>query len=204
MTFERSHGKPRVIRARLTDLGRPVGGDAAAAKTKAANHGPDGRVLPGNRLGQAHGRKRAPASRELGLAADLDRALARDLTPDERARLTDRLGVLKDTLKLYAEFRRDLATDAPAATAAAFAFARETTVAAVLYSESIKTGLTSPRGLQLLEAAQKAEARSERASLHATTMADRFRRSERQPTMVEAHAEALVRFSDKSTGEGEK
>ena len=67
----------------------------------------------------------------------------------------------------------------PAVLAATMTFARNAAIASYLATKAVEAGLTTDRGLQLLEAAHRAEGRSERANLHADMTAERLTAAER-------------------------
>lgn len=172
MTIERSHGKPRVTRPRPRDL--PTA-DSAEDRRR-ADHDPHGRFTVGNRAAAASGARRALSRHERALLATaIDSASGGQLAAAERAQL------VRDTMRLYGSARRTLASREPIVLSSALTWARETTIAALLTSRAVEAGITTDQGLALLEHAQRCEARAERASLHATTMAERLA-PRREPT----------------------
>lgn len=165
MSVERSHGKARITRPRL----RAVTSGATASARRERDHAADGKFRHGNRAAADHAVRAAVARREYAaLRTELDKAAGGLVEASESAVL------LRDTLALYRATRRSLASGEPVVLSSALAFARESCLASLLMSEALRVGVTTDRGLQLIEASQRAEARAERASLHALVLAERL------------------------------
>jgi uncharacterized protein YdbL (DUF1318 family) len=163
MSIERSHGKPRLTRPRLSDT--PL--VPTDLNRRRRDHASDGRFKPGNAAAGGRGAKGVIERPEESAQAALG-SLAND---GERARL------VQDIRTLYRATKRDLASDSPIVLASAATFARECVLAGYLLTKAVAEGITSPRGMQLLELAQKSEARAERASVLAVTMASKMARA---------------------------
>lgn len=161
MTLERSHGKPRATRPRLRD----VAAVAPDADRRRRNHDHRGRFAAGNAAGAGQGAKRVLEAPEVGLEAGLASA---SCTPSEAA---TRAQLVQSVRALYRAARKDLGCDSPVCLSSTATYARETVLAGYLIAAAVEAGLTTDRGLQLLEAAQRSEGRAERASIHALTLA---------------------------------
>lgn len=163
--IERSHGKPRVTRKRLRDV--PTA--ETVEERRREDHDAGGRFTVGNRAAVASGARRAISRHErAALASQLESAAGGQLGGVDRAAL------LRDVMRLYASARRTLASREPIVLSSALTWARESALAGFLTAQAVELGITTEPGLQLLDAAQKCEARAERASLHAATMAERL------------------------------
>lgn len=181
-TLEESHGRTRATRDRATAL--PNG--PTAEDRHRTDRGANGRFAAGNRAAVGRSAKNVIAGRE---RAALALALAKSVGPvigdsEDKAKL------LGDVLRLYRDTLTELPAHSAVVLASAMNFARESAVASVLFNEATNAGLTSERGLQLLESAQRAEKRAEQASVHAfaiaTRMAGKSGKSADVPWFVEA------------------
>jgi hypothetical protein len=180
VTIEESHGRARMARMRLSDVKDLPEPEQSAEERARTGRDASGRFVGGNSAsvrsaekGMIERRERAALARELDAAVD-------GTTTSDRAQL------LQQTLKLYSATRRDLPAESPVVLSATLSFAREHCVAAVLFEKATELGLTTPEGLVFLEAVQKAEARAERSSLHAFTVAAKLASSMRGRRIVDA------------------
>jgi hypothetical protein len=162
MTVELSHGKPRLMRPRLSD----VSSAATAGEPNREGRDERGRFTVGNRAAVERSARRAITIRERQLLeAELAKLPDSSVTPSERARL------LRDVRALFRSACRSVASASPIVVASLASYARSSVIASLLTARAVEAGVDTPRGLQLLEAAQRSEARGERASLHAVSMA---------------------------------
>lgn len=157
MPVRTSHNRAYLERPRLDEAGTvPTDADR-----RRQNHGADGRFAPGNAAAFGRGAKGAIERPEEGIL----KALGGAVTDAEVAAL------VRDVRTLYTATKRELGCHSPIVLASCATFARETVAAGALSSAAVRVGLTSELGQRFLELSQKASQRSERASLHAVTMA---------------------------------
>jgi hypothetical protein len=152
VTIERDNGKPRLQRKRLRDVSRPASTTAKPSPT-------DRRHRTANRSLVLQARRIAG---ELGVgSARVDGAAA----PEGAQELA------RESLRAFRAFVRELATQSPTARTHAFAFAMQSAAAQRLTFAAAAAGVDTPRGLQLLEQAQKCQGRAERSAIAAITFA---------------------------------
>lgn len=160
--IERSHNKLRVLRPRSRDL-EPAAADADPHRDRDGA----GRFQSGNTVGRHRTAKRslmavlkaAVAAQVAGVGAGSDAAPP---APAELAR---------HAITLYRAGQRDLRTDSPIALSHLQRWAVGTAVAQHMTLAAAAAGLETDRGLRLLERAQAAEQRAERASIAALDVA---------------------------------
>jgi hypothetical protein len=155
-----SHNAPHVERGRLTD---PMQGPTASDRRR-VNHAADGKFAPNNAAAEGRGAKVVIERPE----QSLETALSGEAAAPEMAQL------VRDVRVLYRAAKRELSSHSPIVLAALATFARETVIAGFLTAKAAAAGIATPQGLALVEAAQKAEQRSERAALQAVTLAARL------------------------------
>lgn len=170
MSVERSHGKPRLTRPRLSDT--PL--IPAELHRRRRDHGADGRFKPGNMAGGGRGANLVIERPEESVLETLGGL----------AEHAEAVRVVRDIRTLYRATRSDLASAHPIVRASAAVFARETVLAGVLFAKAAERGLTTPEGMRLLELSHHAEQRAERASVHAVAMAARL--VQRRPAAIDA------------------
>jgi hypothetical protein len=164
-TVERSHDGDRTTRARPTAL--PNG--PTAEERRRSNHRADGRFAAKNDAAKNRSAKQMVSGRERSaLAMEIQKSVGSAVPDTERSRL------LGEVVRLYKHTLAELPAHGAIVFASAMAFARETVVASALFAAATEAGVTTDRGLQLLEVAQRAEKRAEQASVHAFAIATRM------------------------------
>jgi hypothetical protein len=164
-TTEESHGRPRMTRKRRSDMGAVPSPD----ERRRSDHHTDGKFKPGNGAAKGRSAKAAISGRERSaLAREISKSVGAAFEPSERGKL------LQDVIRLYRHTLNELPAHGAVVLASALAFARESVVASALFSAATEAGIASDRGLQLLEAAQKSEKRSEQASTHAFVISSKL------------------------------
>lgn len=162
-TIERSHGKRRLTRPRLSDLA------VTPEHERHRDRDEHGRFLPGNRAGVGRTAVRA-LTRELhAIAALMGAATASAAQTD-----SDVAMIAKDVLSLYVVAKRRLADDSPLVLAPALAWARNSVLARYYGEQAIVAGLDTTKGRALIEMAHKCEQRAERSEVAALALAEKL------------------------------
>lgn len=127
------------------------------------NHKPNGRFAEGNKA-SAGSHWRAEIRKQLGvLAAD-----------DETRRLAN------EAQYLFRCLMRDMPVDGAGVSALVASRARATVLAAWFAAESARVGMTSDRGMKLLDTSMKLDARAERLAVTAIELAGRQHKAKKQ------------------------
>jgi len=190
MSDEISHGKTYLVRGRLSDVKELPDPEQTAEERSRIGRDVLGRAAVGNQLALRSYEKNMITRRE---RAALDREFKKadpGATPNERA------DMLRQVLRMYNAARRDHPAETPAVLSATLSFARGHVVAAVLFERATEAGLGTDLGMLYLDLAQKAEARSERAALQATTLAHKA--ASKPDKVIDVHAAVLEHFGRKS------
>jgi hypothetical protein len=150
-TIEESHGKPRLIAPRPSDLGTvPTGHD------RRQDHNPDGTFAIRNRAAADRSAKRALTA---PLRAALERV--RDVTEGQAPEQADEL--LAAAMSIYASARRELGTRSTLVLSALAVHATESVLAGHYVKRAAAVGLESDQGQTLLECAHRCETQAARA-----------------------------------------
>lgn len=181
--IEQSHGKPRLVAPRLTDIGT-VPSDPQARRDRDER----GRLLPGNQI--AVGRSARSAIRAPLRAAEkrVNEALAGGGEPSEADRL------LADALAVYHAVRRELATGSALVQGPAIAYATETILAGYFVRAASEAGFLTEQGMLLHDralACEQAAARAMTAALAAAKALSARRPKQRNPALAAIEAAAL-------------
>lgn len=159
-SIEQSHGGDYVTRTRLSDL-ETVDADAERRR----NHGPDGRFVPRNDAGREHGAHRE-LTKDLRAIRDAVQAAAGGVMPSQEAR-----EVVATALVLYGASRRSLGQRSPVVIARLLRAAVNDALAGHFTAQAALAGFSTPRGLELIDAAHRCESRAERATTAALAFA---------------------------------
>lgn len=186
MSIEWDNGDYRTARTRPSDL-QTVPTDRDRRRQ---NHDDGGKFARGNRAAVGRGAKTVIERPEAGLLDTLAEA------PDSLAEPSEAVALARDVRTLYRAARRDVACESPMVLTALATWAREAVIAQHLLSKAALEGISTPAGLALVEAAQKAEHRSEKAALQAQGLAVKL--ATKRGKVVDAHGEVANAFG----GEG--
>ncbi len=161
MTFERSHGKPRLTLPRLRDV---AAGVAAGERTR--DRDALGRFAPGNAAGRNRTAKRSlTATLRAAAVVALAEVAPGSSSPQAGAQIA------QHALTLFRAGARELSTDSTLACSHLVRWAVNTALAAHLSAAAVEAGADTERGQQLIERAHACETRAERGSIAALTMA---------------------------------
>jgi hypothetical protein len=150
-TIELSHGKPRLTAPRLTDLGTvPTGED------RSADHGRDGRFLPGNRAAADKSARRALTAPLRAARTRLQRAVE-----GEPVSKVDEL--LAGAESVYAASRRELGVRSTLVLGRLATHATDSVLYGYFIQRATEVGLETAQGAALLELAHGCDTRATRA-----------------------------------------
>lgn len=158
MTIERSHGAPRLTKPRLTD----------------AHEGPTPQEVEQRREqlrqnAMHRGTKEAVRAPLRAVAGEeVRRALGSSATPEE-SRM-----VAQNALQLAGDAGREVASPSPFVAHFVVRYGVNVALAGFYTQKAAEVGFDSPRGLELIDAAHRCEARAERAMIAASAAVKTF------------------------------
>jgi len=151
-TVEVSHGKPRLVGPRPSDLGSvPTDID------RNRDHDARGRFKPANQAAVGRGARAALRAPYRAAAQRISSATADGCEPD----VADQL--LSDALAVHRSARTELGTRSVFVEGPCIAYAVESVLAGFYMQEAVKAGLLTERGLELHARAMQCETQASRA-----------------------------------------
>jgi hypothetical protein len=180
MTIERSHGKARPTLPRSSDLNdrRPPETDDKPN----GQRGPGGRFAKGNAIAVGHGWRKA-IRKMLGRAGE-------GIEQEDMRQLT------RESWRVYRAFMQELPHDGAQVSSLVASRARHSVLSAHLVGLAAEAGLSTEKGMKLLELSTKFDQRAERLCVTAMDVAERLAAAERQRRTKNPHDELLAVFSE--------
>ena len=169
MPIEKSHGRTRLTRPRLTDVGQS-GPTPEPPRTRSERHVASG---------QNRGTKEVSKAAAKALAGEQTRRALPSATTPEASRL-----VAQNALQLYGDITREVGTATCFVANYAMRYSVNASLSAFFTQCAGEAGFDSKRGITMLEAAHRCEARSERAMIAIEAALKAFSRKESKDTDV--------------------